>query len=142
MRWWLAGSHPVRRREWLVRGLEWAVPLSLLAWLAVVVLNRVFPDVSDKTWGNVSLFLVSTQLLVFTLLYGLRSHWNINPVGRMFLWHSTIMSLLMFQVSVSAWTDTSYPGREYIRPVVYALGILSYAAMTWTLVRQQQKDRQ
>lgn len=142
MRWWLAGSHPVRRREWLVRGLEWAVPLSLLAWLAVVVLNRVFPDVSDKTWGNVSLFLVSTQLLVFTLLYGLRSHWNINPVGRMFLWHSTIMSLLMFQVSVSTWTDASYPGREYIRPIVYALGILSYAAMTWTLVRQQQKDRQ
>ncbi|WPH57903.1 membrane protein [Gordonia phage RayTheFireFly] len=141
MKWWLRGTQPRRRYEWLVRGLEWVVPLSIGAWGMVWVLNNLFPGVQDKVWGNASLFLITIQLVAFTAIYGFRSHWNINPVGRMFLWHSTVMSLVMFQVSMSAATSSDYPGREYIRPIIYALGVLSYAAMTVTLLRQQHRDR-
>lgn len=125
------------KQGWIARGALWSVPLILVSYLLVVVLNAAFPWMDDRTWGNLSLWVMTGQLVVFSTLYGLRSNWHLNEVGRMFLWHTTISSGVMFQVAMSAATASDYPYREYVRPVVYALGMCSWAAMTVMLMRYQ-----
>ena len=92
--------------------------------------------------ADIALTLMAFAVLVFTLLYGFRSAWRTNRIGRVFLVKSSFLSLVLAQVCVSVWTQRDYPFRDEIRLVIYGLGFLSFLFMIRTLWREQQRDRE
>ncbi len=91
--------------------------------------------------ANTSLTCLAAITTVFVLLYGLRSSWWTNEVGKVFFAKAVILPLVLWQVAASAWTASDYPGREQIRFVIYTLAAIAYVVMVVVLWRQQRRDR-
>lgn len=91
--------------------------------------------------ADIALTAMAFLVLVFTLLYGFRSAWKTNRIGKIFLVKSSFLSLVLIQVCVSVWTSSYYPFRDEIRLTIYGLGALSFAVMIKSLWREQQRDR-
>ena len=128
-------------RRLVLKGAAYILILSGVATTVVWLLNVIFPVVPDELWGDACLMAIAVMMSLFGLTYGFRSPWWTNDVGRIFLWKSTIVSALFLQVALSSFTDSEYPGRDYVRPVLYTLGFISYIAMEVSLMRRQQADR-
>ncbi|QWY84732.1 membrane protein [Gordonia phage YungMoney] len=125
----------------VLKGTAYIVVFSALSAAVVWLLNTLFPGVPDELWGDVCLLAIAVMMSVFGLTYGFRSQWDTNDVGKIFLWKSAIVSVLFLQVALSSMTSSEYPGRDYVRPILYTLGFISYIAMEVSLVRRQQADR-
>lgn len=88
-------------------------------------------------WSIMAPFLVSAVAsFSFTLLYGFRSNWRSNPIGRMqFVKSCSIASiLLLFVINTFA---PEYWGREAIRHIVYWVLACSFCWQVYTLVKVQ-----
>lgn len=95
-----------------------------------------------NTAADIALTIMACTVLAFTLLYGLRSAWHTNRIGKVFLTKSAILSLVLIQVVVSVWTNSDYPFREIIRLIIYSSGVIAFIAMIRTLWQEQQRDRE
>ncbi|MDI9914361.1 hypothetical protein [Rhodococcus sp. IEGM 1379] len=91
--------------------------------------------------ANVSLLVLACLVAAFTLIYLIRSPWRKNHVGRIYAAKSTILSVVLIQITVAVWGSPDFPFRQEIRLAIYALGALVYLPMIWSLVREQQRDR-
>lgn len=119
--------------------------LYLFGGLAVVatVLADLWTDSIDyRLAANISLIYVAASVSVFTLLYGFRSAWRNNRVGRVFLTKSVIFSVFLTEVTVAAWWDVDYPGRQHVRYVLYTLAAITYVAMVVVLLQEQRRKRE
>jgi hypothetical protein len=91
--------------------------------------------------GDWLLIVLTLAWWVFTLIYGFRSRWWSNEVGRVLFPEKLLMCLVLSQVSWSTWTESGYPGRDPVRIVLYGLGALSLMWMTVVLVSIQRRER-
>lgn len=91
--------------------------------------------------GDWLLVALTVAMCVFTLIYGFRSRWWTNVVGRIFFPEKVVMCLVLTQVSLSAVTGSNYLGRDWVRLTLYGLGALSLVGMTVVLVWIQQRER-
>ncbi|QDF19768.1 membrane protein [Mycobacterium phage LilSpotty] len=114
--------------------------IGTLALLAVLA-SDLWLDIEYGPAANWSLTLVTAMLVAFTVLYGVRSNWKSNRIGRVVFTKCVFLSLVLIQGTVSAWGGSDYPYRDVIRFVIYAFGAIAYAPMLITLLLQQQQDR-
>ena len=91
--------------------------------------------------GNWLLVALTVVWCTFTLIYGVRSKWWSNEVGRVLLPEKVLTCLVLIQVSASAMSNSLYPGRDVIRIVLYAGCAVSVLVLTVVLVRVQRRER-
>lgn len=101
----------------------------------------VWFDIDYQLWANIALLSVAALVTSFGALYGIRSRWKTNPIGRVFFGKSMILPLVLWQASLSSWWSTEYPGRQHIRFAIYTIGAIAYLWMIRSLWREQQRDR-
>ena len=122
------------------RLVRWAF-LAALVLIPVVLVADVWFAINFEYLANISLNAMAGLAAAFTLLYGLRSKWWANRIGRAYLMTCVVLTLVLAQNVVTTWFNLEYPGRQHFRFAIYALGALAYLAMLLTLWREQQRDR-
>ena len=108
--------------------------LGLFVW-------DVWFHVNYELVANISLTVFAATTTVFVLLYGLRSRWWTNVVGRVFFTKAVILPLVLWQIVLSVWFNSHYPGREQVRFVIYTMAPVAYVVMVAVLWREQRGDR-
>ncbi|QAU06563.1 hypothetical protein SEA_WILLIAMBOONE_54 [Gordonia phage WilliamBoone] len=114
----------------------------------ITMLALMLPTNTLREWGNVWLATMAALVTTFTLAYATRSAFWKNKIGWIFMCKSVLLSAVLIQVSLSSITSSAgtanavyYPGRDYIRLVIYAGGAIGYAVMLAALLAMQRKDR-
>ena len=115
--------------------------LTGAALIAATFLADIVFDIDYRVAANVSLVYMAALVTIFTVLYGWRSRWRVNRIGRVFLAKGVAFSLVLWQIVVATWIDTDYPYRQHIRFIIYSLGAVAYLAMVVTLWAEQRSDR-
>jgi hypothetical protein len=121
------------------RLLPWTLGLAVVTVLGTVLAD-VWLDIDYQLTANVALLAAATLVATFTLLYGFRSKWWANRIGRIYLVKCVVLSIVLTQAGVASWAE-DYPYRQQIRFVIYTCGALVYVPMLVTLWREQQRDR-
>lgn len=120
--------------------MRWVYLAGLLTIVGIFV-SDVWFTIDYRLGANISLVLAAVFVTVFTVLYGLRSLWRANRIGKIFFTKSVVLAAVLWQIVLASWWDTEYPWRQQIRYVIYTLGALVYIPMLWSLWREQQRDR-
>lgn len=128
--------------RWLQSHTVRAVAAAAVVMLVLLGSLDLFTELTGRDLGNVSLTAMAVLVTAFTGLYYIRSRWWSNRIGKVFLIKSTLLSLVMIQISVSSWTGSAYPGRDTVRLVIYVGGALAFVALLVTLWQEQQQDRE
>lgn len=121
--------------------MRWIVAVGS-AVMAAVLLAGVWVDVDYQLWANSALLAIAVLVTAFGGLYGIRSRWKSNPIGRVFFAKSMVLPLVLWQAAASSWISTEYPGRQHVRFLIYTLGAIVYIPMIVALLREQKRDRQ
>ncbi|MBU8831490.1 putative phage holin [Mycolicibacterium goodii] len=120
--------------------MRW-VYLVAVAGIAATLAAGFWYAVDYELAANVSLIYVAVLSTVFAFLYGFRSRWWINRIGKVYLVQSALFSLVLIQVVVATWWDSDYPFRQQIRFVIYSLGAVALMPMILTLRAEQARGR-
>lgn len=128
--------------RWLRSHTVRAVAVAAVVMLILLGYLDLFTALTSRDLGNVSLTAMAVLVTAFTGLYCIRSRWWSNRIGKVFLIKSTLLSLVMIQISVSSWTGSAYPGRDAVRLIIYVGGALAFVALLVTLWQEQQRDRE
>ena len=120
--------------------MRWVYLAGLLTILGIFV-SDVWFTIDYRLGANISLVLAATFVTAFTLLYGVRSLWRSNRIGKIFFTKSVVLAAVLWQIVLASWWDTDYPWRQQIRYVIYTLGAIVYIPMMVSLWREQQRDR-
>lgn len=115
--------------------------VAVTLFLTAVLVGDVWWNPNYTLMANIAVLVMASLVTVFTCLYGFRSRWKANRIGRIYLTKSVIIAVFLWQVALSVWWDTDYPGRPHVRFVIYTLGGVAYAAMLVSLWREQRRDR-
>lgn len=93
--------------------------------------------------GDYTLFVLAIVVCTFTALYFARSWFRKkkNRVGNIYMAKSIFLSMVLIQVSASVIYKSDYWNRDYIRLVVYGVGVVAYVVMIVSLIREQNRDR-
>lgn len=120
--------------------MRWLYLAGFLA-IAGTFIADIWLTIDYEFDANVSLIYLAVLAAVFTLLYGLRSNWRGNRVGKVFLIKSVFLFLVLAQIALASWWDADYPLRQQVRFILYTAGAWTYASMVLTLLREQRRDR-
>lgn len=107
--------------------------------IAVVSVLLVLPGINHTAIGNVMATAIALAAWSFAALYVSRSNWRSTVAGRALLYMMAAFASFATQVTVSAWTGSTYPFRDEIRGVLYTVLALTVANMVWTLYRIQAR---
>jgi len=111
------------------------------AAIAATFLADLWLDIDYRFAADVSLIHMAVLVTVFTVMYGWRSSWRVNRIGKVFLVKGVAFSMVLWQIVVSVWIDMDYPFRQHIRFAIYSLGAVAYGVMVVTLWLEQRADR-
>lgn len=94
--------------------------------------------------GDYTLFALAIVVCLFTAVYFARSWFRKvrNRVGNIYMAKSVFLSIVLVQVSASVLYKSDYWNRDYIRLIVYGIGVLAYIVMLVSLIREQNQDRE
>ncbi|MFV8169804.1 hypothetical protein [Mycolicibacterium peregrinum] len=120
--------------------MRWVYLAGLLTIVGIFV-SDVWFTIDYRLGANISLVLAAAFVTAFTVLYGVRSLWRSNRIGKIFFTKSVVLAAVLWQIVLASWWDTDYPGRQQIRYVIYTLGAIVYIPMLWSLWCEQQRDR-
>ena len=121
--------------------MRWAY-ISGIAIIALTFTADIWLPIDYRIAANVSLIYVASFTTFFVLLYGIRSNWRSNPIGRTLFAKSVVLPFVLWQIVLSVWWDTDFPYRQQIRFAIYSLGAVAYATMLVMLWREQKRDRE
>lgn len=121
--------------------MRWIYLVGAAAVAATIISDYWF-TIDYEIAANVSLIYIAVLTISFTVLYGWRSRWWTNRIGKVYLAKSIILALVLIQAAMSVWWQDDYPGRQIIRFVIYSLGAVAYVPMLVSLWREQNRDRQ
>lgn len=108
--------------------------LALLLFYALVGAAVALGDAASifQALTGMSAFLA----WVFVGRYGLRSPWRATVVGRSLMYVWLALTAVLTLVFFSYWLG-AYPGRDYLRALVYSTLIPAFASFIKVLVQQQ-----
>ena len=94
--------------------------------------------------GDYTLFALAIVVCLFTAVYFARSWFRKkkNRVGNIYMAKSVFLSMVLVQVSASVIYKSDYWNRDYIRLIVYGVGVVAYIVMIGSLIREQNRDRE
>lgn len=116
--------------------------LGGIALIVATMISDVWLSIDYRIAANVALVLVAILTTMFALLYGFRSNWRANRIGRTLLAKSVVLPFVLWQIVLTVWWDTNFPFRQQIRFTIYGLGAVAFATMVVSLVREQRRDRE
>lgn len=96
---------------------------------------------SDIDIGDVMIFAWCLLQLWLVVQYAVGSQWRNSDAGKLIITSFACTVIALAQVSVTLLTDSSYPGRDVVRPIAYGIGCLGTISMIRLLTRMQRKDR-
>lgn len=114
--------------------MRWLYVAGFLAITGTFVADIWLP-VNYEFDANISLIYLAVLVTIFTVVYGLRSNWRGNRVGKVFMIKSVFLSLVLLQIVIASWWDGDYPFRQPIRFILYTAGAWTYAAMVVQLLQ-------
>lgn len=120
--------------------MRW-VYLTGLAMVIGTLIADIWVHIDYRVAANVSLIYIAVLSTAFAILYGVRSKWRTNRIGKVFLVKSALLSAVLIQAAVAVWISTEYPNRHIFRFIIYSAGAVAYIPMLVTLWREQQRDR-
>lgn len=120
--------------------MRWLYGLGGIA-IGSVLVSDIWCTIDYKIAANTCMIIMAILTTIFAILYGTRSKWWTNRIGRVFLAKAIISALVLVQAVITVWIDEDYPGREVVRFVIYAMGAVAYAPMIVSLLREQHRDR-
>ena len=126
----------------MVGWLLWLYLASGAGIVAAFLADLLWIDVDYRVAANVSLVFVTVFTTLFVVLYGVRSKWRTNLVGKIFFIKAVFLPLMLWQIVLATWGDTDYPGRQPIRFAIYSLAAVAYLSMVLVLWREQRRDRE
>lgn len=105
--------------------------------LVVAGLVGLFVLVGQDAYQRMMAVTSAAAFWVYVLLYGLRSPWWKNVVGRSLMWLALSSTLLLTMISLS-FVLGDYPGRDVVRNVAYSTLPVVVVQFTRVLHRVQQ----
>lgn len=117
------------------------VAWSALATAAVAAMLAWLPTELARVLGNVFLATMAFELVLFSVVYIVRSKPFRTAIGTIFARKSIVFSLVMIHITVSVLIERMYPGRDVWRMVIYLAGAVVYVPMITSLVRTQNQQR-
>jgi hypothetical protein len=112
-------------KRWLVLPVVAALMLALWSQVGQVVYVQIMTATS------------AAACWVFVALYGARSPWRRNQVGRSIMWLALSLALILTLISTS-FLFGAYPGRDLVRNLIYSSLPVALVQFTRVLVRVQQ----
>lgn len=97
------------------------------------------PDDLIFRLGDVVLLLSTPAVVLFTILYGIRSRWRSTQPGRAVFYTALSFSLVLLLTLCTRWFGPDWPFRGWIRLVVYGFVTFSMWRQLITLVIYQRK---
>lgn len=82
--------------------------------------------------------LAASLAWVFVILYGARSPWQRTVVGRSLMYVWVALTAILTLVFFSYWLG-AYPGRDYVRALVYSSLLPAFASFVLVLVQTQKR---
>lgn len=104
--------------------------------IGATFVSDIWISIDYRVAANVSLIYMAALVSAFTVIYGLRSSWRANRIGKVFLAHSIAFSIVLWQIVVAVWIDTDYPFRQHIRFAIYSIGAVAYVPMLVVLLHE------
>lgn len=89
--------------------------------------------------ANSALCILALEMVVFTSTYTLGSPWWATRLGQIYAVKSVLLTLVLIQNVASVLSDSDYPGRHYLRMVIYVGGAVSMVAL-WIVLRRYQRE--
>jgi len=121
--------------------MRWAY-VGGIALLGCTFVADIWLPVDYRVAANVSLIYMAALTTIFILLYGLRSNWRANHIGRTLFAKSVVLPFVLWYNVLATWWDTDFPFRQQIRFAIYSLGAVAYLTMVVMLWREQNADRE
>lgn len=103
-----------------------------------LALLTAFPN--KETAADIILGGTAAVAWAFVGVYSLRSHWRATAAGRAIIRLVLCIASICTQGLATILTDSSYPGREVIRPVLLLLVGVAVLDLLWTLIRIQRRE--
>ncbi|WP_235716726.1 putative phage holin [Mycolicibacterium goodii] len=95
------------------------------------------------TWpefvADIALCVLAVEMLVYTFTYAAGSPWWSTGLGRVYAVKSLLMTLVLGQNAISVVSEADYPGRHYVRMVIYVGGAIALLAL-WFVLRRYQRE--
>jgi hypothetical protein len=88
--------------------MRWAY-VGGIALLGCTFVADIWLPVDYRVAANVSLIYVAALATIFILLYGLRSNWRANHIGRTLFAKSIVLPFVLWQIVLATWWDTDFP---------------------------------
>lgn len=120
--------------------MRWAYLAGIVVIAATFIADTWLP-VDYQLGADLSLIAVAALTTIFVFLYGVRSNWRGNRIGKTLFAKSIVLPFVLWQIVLSVWWDADYPFRNQIRFMIYLLGAVAYITMLVTLWKEQQRDR-
>ncbi|GAC70712.1 putative phage holin [Gordonia soli] len=92
-----------------------------------------------KMIADIAICVLAFEQLVFTVQYVVKSPWWASNLGKVYALKSTLWTLVVLQVAVSVSTGSEYPGRHYVRLVIYVGGAVAMVWL-WLMLRRYQEE--
>ncbi|WP_052372596.1 putative phage holin [Nocardia otitidiscaviarum] len=93
---------------------------------------------SRETVANWFLGMIAVLGWVFMIAYGTRSNWRATAAGRGVMRLMLCLSVICTHGIATIATDYSYPGRDFIRPILLLAVALAVLDLLLTLIRIQR----
>lgn len=87
------------------------------------------------------IFVCGAAAIAFPIIYFLGSRWRSTAEGKMMMNLGVGLGLIFCLIIANLLTDSDYPGRDYIRIVVYAYLTYAMWRMVIHLLRVQARSR-
>ncbi|AGI12299.1 hypothetical protein FF47_31 [Mycobacterium phage FF47] len=121
--------------------MRWVYLVGVLGIVGTLAADPWMDNEDYKLGANLSLIYLAFLSTCFTIRYIGWANWRANKIGQIFALFSVLLTLTLIQACFSVWTQSDYPGREYVRFVIYSGGVLGMLGMLLSLWQHQRRDR-
>lgn len=130
----------MRRVEQVPRWLTVTRRIVAVVGTVAVVWLLGIKDLPENLLGNIMTPGIAVLAWVFVILYGVRSNWKATQPGRALMYAMSSLAVYSSQVTVSVWTDSSYPFRSEIRALLYWVLVGTLMNLIVVLLLSQRKE--
>lgn len=122
------------------RMFVWVYAIAAVAVVGTIAAD-VWVDWDYRLLANVALLVMAALVTTFAVVYGTRSAWWTNRIGKIYLVKSLLLALVLDQIVLAIWWDEDFPGCQHVRFAIYAMGAAVMVPMLVSLLLEQRSDR-
>lgn len=121
--------------------MRWVYVVGILGIIGTLAADPWMDTDDYKLGADLSLTYLAILSTCFTIRYVGWANWRANKIGQIFALFSVLLTFTLIQGAVSVLIDPDYPGREYVRFIIYSGGVIGMLGMLVSLWQHQRRDR-